>query len=439
MPTASVEAKLKKRLSGDRTGGCVAAAVIGAKVESAFVCANAESARSLEAKTALEIGSITKTMTGFLLADAIARDLVQLDDPLELHLPEGTSVPHYQDAPIRLRHLVTHTSGLPSLPSRLLVEDPENPYAALTEADLLASLTDVELTSAPGQQWAYSNFGFLLLSYVLAQVNEESLEALLNARLFEPLGMAESFIESAPPGVAQAAGHLSTGSPTKAWDFPVALAGVGGVRASLNDMALYTQAVMGEGDAQVVTLLEQALTPVASEHGAPEMGLAWFLIPLGERTLAMHDGATGGFSSLLAIDKERQRGVVLLLDTSWANLGGIDELALHLLDPGAAEMRAPRLVDQPQPALLNALAGRYSVAGLELSLRAADGALFAQAEGQPEFELGYDSYGDFFPLDLDALLTPISLPGDSRRSTRGRVAERYERSVCHDLRVDPAG
>src|SRR5262249_30477127 len=148
--------------------------------------------RAIDFTTAFEIGSISKTMTGFLLADLLAREALSLDDPLAMHLPPGTPVPTYQDAPILLRHLVTHTAGLPSLPPRMAVSDPANPYAALTEADLLASLADVNLTVAPGTHWAYSNFGYMLLSYVVTRTNAEGLEALLKTRLFAPLGMAQS-------------------------------------------------------------------------------------------------------------------------------------------------------------------------------------------------------------------------------------------------------
>ncbi|HKY37089.1 MAG TPA: serine hydrolase domain-containing protein [Polyangiaceae bacterium] len=416
---------LERRLSGDRTGACAAAAVIDVEVERAFVCANAQSARSLDGRVAFEIGSITKTMTGFLLADLIERGMLQLDDPLAMHLPQGTPLPSYRDAPIRLRHLVTHTAGLPSIPSRMPILDPENPYAALSEAQLLASLADVELTVAPGQRWAYSNFGFMLLSYVIARTSGESLEKLLSARLFEPLGMAQSFIASPPENVAVARGHLATGSATRAWDFPVDLAGVGGVRASLEDMVRYAQAALGEGDPQAVALLERALLPLPSEHGEPAMGLGWFLLPLEGRTIAMHDGGTGGFSSLMALDRQRQRAVVLLLDTSFGNLGGVEELALHLFDPDAADLPAPRLEAQPEAALLAALSGRYRLGELLMTLRTRGGVLFVQAESQAELELGYDSYGDFFARTFDALLTPLRRADGAYtfRWTQGEVLE----------------
>jgi D-alanyl-D-alanine-carboxypeptidase/D-alanyl-D-alanine-endopeptidase len=425
-PTAdTLTAKLQRRLGGDRTGACAAAAIIDVNVERAVVCANPESPRALDAEVAFEIGSISKTMTGALLADAVARGVLQLDDPLSMHLPHGTPLPEYDSEPIRLRHLVTHTSGLPSIPSLMPIEDPENPYAALTEAQLLGSLADVELAVAPGKHWAYSNFGFMLLSYVIARANDESLETLLSERLFGPLGMEQSFITASPRGVGVAEGHLATGRATKSWEFPPDLAGVGGVRASLEDMIRYAQAGLGEGDPEAVALLEQALSPLPSEHGAPEMGWGWLRFPLAGRAVAMHDGATGGFSSILALDRERKRGVVLLLDTSFVNVGGVEELALHLLDPDAGDLPMPRLIAQPSAELLDALTGDYRLGELAVTLRADAGALFVQAEGQPELELGYDSYGDFFPLELDALLTP-------RRSADGTWTFRWMQGEAVD-------
>jgi D-alanyl-D-alanine-carboxypeptidase/D-alanyl-D-alanine-endopeptidase len=421
-PDAGIESRslsslLQPRLTGDRTGACLAAAVVGREVQRGFLCANAQSARSIDAKTVFEVGSISKTMTALLLADLLEQGSLDLDDALSMHVPQGTAVPEYDGQPIRLRHLVSHTAGLPGLPSRMRIDDPENPYAALTQAALLDSLGDVQLTAAPGTSFAYSNFGFMLLSYVVSHESGENFEALLEARLFEPLGMQQAFVAKKPEGVVVAQGHLSTGSEAPLWDFPVDLAGVGGVRASLDDMVHYVEAALGRGDAHTVALLERTLTPLASQHGQPQLGLAWFLIPVQGRTVAMHDGGTGGFSSLVLVDREADRGVVLLLDTSFANLGGVVEIGLHLLDPDSFAMPLPRLTEKPRAELLQALAGRYRLGDLTVTLRQDNGVLFALPSGQPELELAFDSYGDFFPSTFDALLTPVRA-ADGRQTFR---------------------
>lgn len=401
---------LRARLRGDRTGACVAAALIdGDSTETVFVCADEENPRALDADTAFEIGSITKTMTAFLLAEAVREGKLELDDSLSAHLPEGTTVPSYGDVPIRLRDLVTHTSSLPELPPNF-APDPENPYATLTAQQVFDSLGAVELDAEPGTRWAYSNYGYMLLSAIVTRTFERSFESLLEERVFTPLGMKSAFVARAPSDVAIAQGHLSTGSETPAWDFQDDLAGIGGVRASLADMVLYARAALGEGPVEVVRSLRVAQDELPSGHGAPKMGMGWILEPLGEGEVAWHDGGTGGFSSWIVVDRSARRALVLLLDTSWSNLGGVTELASHLFTPAAFPLPPPRTTETAPAELVEELQGSYLLAGaLPVELRAKEGVLFVQAAGQPEFELRYDSYGDFYPVEFDALLTPAPL------------------------------
>ncbi|MFA7541990.1 MAG: serine hydrolase, partial [Lysobacterales bacterium] len=136
MDDADLAQILDRRIQGDLSGACVAAALIqGERVTRAWRCADPADAGRIGPEVAFEIGSVTKTMAGILLADLIASGEASLDDTLAGHLPTGAAVPDFQGQPIRLRHLVTHTSGLPRLPSRLRITDAADPYAGLGADD----------------------------------------------------------------------------------------------------------------------------------------------------------------------------------------------------------------------------------------------------------------------------------------------------------------
>jgi serine-type D-Ala-D-Ala carboxypeptidase/endopeptidase len=405
-----VRAAVEKRLVGDRTGACLAVAVVDREsVVREYVCADRDAKRAVDADTAFEIGSVTKTMTASLLAELIAQKKAALDDPLAGYLPPGTRVPDFKGEPIRLRHLVTHTSGLPALPSRMTMRDPSNPYASLTEAELLGSLGDATLAQAPGARFEYSNFASMLLSLAVARRAGTGFETLVKQRLFDPLGMSGAYIQKRPKGIRAAEGHLPNGQTTSAWDIPGDMAGVGGVRATLGDMVAYLQAQLGQKDAPIAAAIAATQAPLANEAGA-QVAMNWMLATVNGRSLRFHEGGTGGFSSLVGFDRERGRGVVLLCDTAWTSLGGLADLGLHLMDP-SHPAPGPRRVATPEPALLDALVGEYNLGGLALTVRRESDALFVQAVGQPEFELGYDSAGDFYPLALDALLHPVRQAG----------------------------
>ena len=393
-----------QRLAGDRTGACFAVAVIDRDtVARSYRCADPADAARIGPDAAFEIGSVAKTMTAALLADLIAQGEASLDDPLADHLPEGTVVPTFEGQPILLRHVVTHTSGLPALPSRMGTTDPADPYANLTEAALLASLGDVTLTRAPGTQFEYSNFASMLLSYALARHAGTDFETLIDTTLFTPLGMAGAYVGRRPGGVRAAAGHLPNGATTPAWTLAGNLAGVGGVHATLDDVVRYAQASLGRTDAPVLAALQATHQQVSEQ---PAMAMNWMLAPLDDRKVLVHEGGTGGFSSYVALDPARQRGVVVLSDTSLTALGGLGGLGNHLLD-ARLPLAKPRRVAQPPAALVDSLVGQWRLDnGMQVEIARAGDSLAFQVEGQPAFVLGYDDAGDFYPLAHDAVLKP---------------------------------
>jgi len=393
-----------QRLTGDRTGACMAVAVVeNGTVARTFQCADAEDAARVGPDSAFEIGSVSKTMTAALLADLIVQGKGSLDDPLSAWLPPGTRVPDYQGKPILLRHVVTHTTGLPALPSRMGAPDMADPYAKLDAAALLASLGDVTLTTAPGTTFEYSNFASMVLSYAVARRAGTDMETLLKRRLFAPLGMQHAYINAAPEGVRAAVGHTPNARPTSAWHFQTDLAGVGGVRATLDDMVRYVQGQLAAEASAIAPALERSQQRVSD---TPPMAMNWMLMPVAGRTVHLHEGGTGGFSSFVAFDKEKQRGVVILSDTTWNSIGSLGSLGLHLVDP-SFPLGEPRVEVKPDAVLLDALAGDYVLAsGMKMTLRRQGDALEVEPAGQGAYPMGYDSAGDFYPRDFDAVLRP---------------------------------
>ena len=127
--------------------------------------------RALSANTVFEIGSITKTFTGALLADAVLRGEVKLDDPVAKYLPAGGKMPVREGRQITLLDLATHRSGLPRIATGFTAPDPANPYATFDDAKLLAWLSEHELQRLPGEKAEYSNVGAGLLGYALARAH----------------------------------------------------------------------------------------------------------------------------------------------------------------------------------------------------------------------------------------------------------------------------
>jgi D-alanyl-D-alanine-carboxypeptidase/D-alanyl-D-alanine-endopeptidase len=404
MSDAALGDLVGQRLKGDRTGACMAVAVVeNGTVARTFRCADEKDAGRIGPDSAFEIGSVSKTMTAALLADLVGQGKGSLDDPLSAWLPPGTKLPDYQGKPILLRHVVTHTSGLPALPSRMGAPDMTDPYAKLDEAALLASLGDATLAVAPGTKFEYSNFASMVLSYAVARRAGTDMETLLKQRLFAPLGMQHAYINTPPAGVRAAVGHTPNARPTSAWHFKTNLASVGGVRATLDDMVRYVQGQLGTEDSVIAPALMLSQQKVSD---APPMAMNWMLMPVGARVVHVHEGGTGGFSSFVSFDREKQRGVVILSDTTWNSIGSLGSLGLHLVD-ASFPLGQPRRDIAADGALLDALAGEYQLAGgMKMTLRRKGDALEIEPAGQGTYVMGHDSAGDFYPREFDAVLRP---------------------------------
>ena len=158
-----------------------------------------------------ELGSITKVVTGLLLADAVTRGEVTLETPLADCLPGARPASH-----IALGDLAAHTAGLPRLPLAFirrkgLLGDRTDPYADTTVEELVDDLASVRLR---GPSMRYSNFGAALLGQALAAHSGTPYEQLVEDRVLRPLGVEEVWVRNAP-AVAQP--HDRRGRPVQAW------------------------------------------------------------------------------------------------------------------------------------------------------------------------------------------------------------------------------
>jgi CubicO group peptidase (beta-lactamase class C family) len=407
---STLDNTLEDVVKGDRTGACLLVAVVDKSVvtkSSACAKAGELQRRQLDFDTAFEIGSISKPITSIILAGLMRDQKISLGDSLASLLPKGAAVPSFEGKPILLKHVVTHSSGLPALQDVMGAQIMDNPYASLCQKDLLDSLSMVTLTRTPGSGFEYSNFAMMLLSMGLSHTAETSYDALLQRYVLSPIDMQNSYALNKPKSISSAQGHLPTGLTTKAWTFPENLHGAGGIRSSLNDMAKFTQANLGLLNTSVNKLLLKTHEYVAKPDGQ-SMAMNWMHARLDGRKFITHEGGTGGFSSLIAFEPLSQKGVVILADTSLTSTGGMSKLAMHLLEPSLPRPK-PRRVQPAPKNLLDQLVGDYMLkdAGLGMKLWQDNGKLVVQAKGQSSFILDYDSAGDFFPSEFDALLRPV--------------------------------
>lgn len=272
-----------------------------------------------------EIGSISKVFTSTLLADAVIRTEVQLDDPIPLQIKD--------DVKITYKQLSNHTSGLPRLPKNLFGLSSfrsDNPYREYTADILEAYLRDeVVLDQAPNGKSSYSNLGAGLLGHVLSKESNASFETLLQSRIFSKYDMPNTTAIKENIKENLVIGRDKKGQVTSNWDLG-SLQGAGAIFASASDLASFAYAHLYEDDE--VLALSRKRTFQVNEH--MDIALGWHVINTKSGdTWHWHNGGTGGYSSSMAMDVDKKQAVIVLSNLSaFHKLNkNIDPLCFELL------------------------------------------------------------------------------------------------------------
>lgn len=406
---SAIQAIIKERVDSKRATGIVVG-LLGADGRSRiFAYGVSGTARPLDARSVFEIGSITKTFTAAVLADMVAKREVQLDDPVAKYLPAGVRVPSRNGREITLLDLATQSSGLPRMPTNFAPKNPANPYADYTEQDVYAFLKSYELPRDVGATYEYSNIGMGLLGIALARKDGRSYEAMVKARVLDPLSMADTRVALSPPLRERLAlGHDVSGKEASNWDI-TGLGAAGALRSTMTDMLGYLTANIDSARAPLGRVLA---TTHGKRHGTPSprmnIGLAWHILstPPGG-TIVWHNGGTGGYRSYLGFDPERRVGVVVL--TNSAN--DIDDIGVHLIDP-RVPLQPPALAQGSRkeialdPAILERYVGEYELAPqFHIVVTRTEGSLFIQATDQPRFEVYAEREDEFFLKVVDAQIS----------------------------------
>ena len=385
---SAIRAIIKTRVDSGRGPGIVVGVLDhGQRRYYAYGSAGTGSA-PLDEHTLFEIGSISKTFTALLLADAVTRGEVRLDQPVADLLPPGTAVPSKDGKQITLELLSMHRSGLPRLPSNMSPANPTDPYADYDATRLKAFLASYALKRAPGDSAEYSNFGAGLLGYALTlRSGMPSWGALVERRITGPLGMRETYVD-VPASLAArvATGHNEALAPVPAWHLD-ALAGAGALRSTAADMLTYLAAELDTTSGPLHKAVQLGRTPRAPFLSGMRIALGWLVTGQPSQPLWWHDGGTGGFRSFVAFDPSRQLAVVVLANSAL----GPDDIGMHIMNPlvpVVMPMVPPRTIATVAPALLDRLVGEYPLMpNMVLTITQSGGTLFGQATGQGKFPL----------------------------------------------------
>ncbi len=275
-----------------------------------------------------EIGSITKVFTATLLAQMVEKGHMQLNDPINPYLPVELN----NKVNITFKQLSNHSSGLPRLPSNLVINNSNahNPYAGYSEAKLLDYIqNDMQLTTTPGTTHLYSNIGVGLLGYVLAQIDGNTYENMLQDKLLQPLGMAHSSTDRSKVAKQLVVGIDGLGNAVSNWDL-ASLKGAGAMLSNTEDLSQFMLAQFDTNQTAMAMTRQKTLTI----NKISDFGLGWEIINRRSgATWYKHNGGTGGYTAAMVLDVHHKNGVVILSNLSALSRKSeaIDELVYALM------------------------------------------------------------------------------------------------------------
>jgi len=311
--------------------------------------------------TAFRLASVTKAFTATAVMLLVRDGKLRYEDALTDVFP---AFPAYGRA-ITIRHLLTHTSGLPDYED--LMAEAEKGRAPIWTAErqirddeVLALLRgEAKGRFAPGTSWAYSNSGYVVLGLVVARASGKPFGDFQRQRVFAPLEMTHTvaYEKGRNEVERRAYGHARDGAGFRQEDQSPTSAtlGDGGVYSTLEDLAKWDEALETH---ELVSpgAMRPALTPVSLADGSEprwpaaaggdnldpgrpvSYGFGWFLDPWRGHPRAWHHGSTSGFRSVIERFPDDRLTVVIL-----ANRDDLDLRALAL------ETAALRLDGQEAP------------------------------------------------------------------------------------------
>jgi CubicO group peptidase (beta-lactamase class C family) len=363
-----------QKLAASNLPGLSLAVVEGGDIayRRAFGYRDLEAGKAATPETLYGIGSVTKSFTCLALMQLQEQGLLSIDDELDDYVELGIK-PHGE--PLRLRHLMSHTSGIPALAYAEAVirrgtgaADKRLPIADVD--DLLAFMEEADewVETAPGERWFYLNEGYVLLGAVIERVSGQSYNDYVVDNILEPLGMERSIFskeqfDQDPDAAVPYVVDSDKNCLPREYQFGK-ITSDGGLISSVEDMARYILMYLNGGVLEGARLVEESSLEEMMEPRVKTPALApglfgeklthtreycYGLHTIGDffgRTVVGHGGSVLIATAQMAFIPEENIGIMLLANGSGYPLGHLAEYGLALAlgeDPGQLPFRRVEL------------------------------------------------------------------------------------------------
>jgi CubicO group peptidase (beta-lactamase class C family) len=365
-------------------------------------------------ETVFELCSITKQFTAMAIMILVEQGKLSYDDPLIKFFPQ---FPDYARR-ITILNLLYHTSGLPDYVDLLIrsgkidkdFEYPSNqkdwPYEP-TDKDVLALLEEQRfLNFVPGDEFEYSNSGYIVLGQIVEKISGQRLQQFLAENVFRPLGMNNTVMndETKPEIHNLAVSYMPVGNELKGVNYTStrSIYGDGCLQSSLKDLIKWFGALENNLLIKASTL-EQAFTSGKLNNGAnTSYGFGWYVGNAFGLDRVTHSGTYIGFHHILMYYPQEHFVSLILSNDGRLTYNDrsvlINRLAkIYLRD----KMQIPPAI-QVNKELLQQYAGNYEYEdGTPVTISVQGDALWVKSNNLIPFKLIAESGNKFFVEDAE--------------------------------------
>jgi beta-lactamase class C len=311
----------------------------------------------VDVHTAFRLASLSKSFAAFLTSILAQEGYLHWDDRVKKHWPDFTLKSTRAADSLRIRHILSQTTGFPRHAFTNLIEE------GYSHQELVESLQEIDPIAMPGSLYSYQNVAYSLIEPVLQKVTGKSYDALLREKVFSPLHMYDASTNLndllqkgnfASPHLPYSRGWRSIGASERYYN----VISAGGINASVSDMAKYFLALTRGRPSLSVENVEMLFEPEVRSHIRykyfskwPDVrkvyyGLGWRILDLGsdKPVVAYHGGYVNGYRNSMALIPEERAAICVLTNSS---SGFADDCVRHFVQEHARLARFVPLVSAP--------------------------------------------------------------------------------------------
>ena len=332
--------------------------------------------------TAYRIASISKTFTAHALLQLRDAGKLQLDDPVSKWIPElKLAKVDAQSPPITIRHLLTHTAGIPREVDGTYWNDMNFP----SREAMLPVLNRMGIVWEPDKEWKYSNVALSLAGYVVEAASGEKYADYVSRHILAPLGMTGTRV--IPPGdmptLAVGYGRRVPGTPRRVEPFLNAayMVPAANLASTVEDLAKYESLQFrtgAAGGAQILrgsTLAEMQRVHWLQPDWKSGWGLGWGVSRRDDKTRIGHGGAVPGHRTQVSMIPADKFGVIVLTNAEDGRPSLYANQAIAIVAPAIAKATAAAPVTPTTDPAWQKYVGVYTWEDDEIHVAILDGKL----------------------------------------------------------------